>query len=284
MFERYTEKARRVIFFGRYEASQLGSEYIEPEHLLLGMLRDDKALFSRLLPQMTHAAIEAEVRQVAIIREVISTNVDLPLSERSKRVLLSAAREADELNHRHIGSEHLLLGLLHEQGQPVSELLRKYGAKFEDLRRKIAENPAWHQQPIYERLLPRRFGSRRETIKIHDLHWNMEYIREAVRRCREHSWHWQKQTWKPRDIVVDRQTGLISFDLTLAADATSFELVKNGWKKDHCAVCRWELYESADDPTHGTGYSNGREWVCTECYERFIQGPGFFSSSYSDVT
>ena len=55
MFERYTEKARRVIFFARYEASQFGSPYIETEHLLLGLLRDDKALTNRFL--RSHAAL-----------------------------------------------------------------------------------------------------------------------------------------------------------------------------------------------------------------------------------
>ena len=52
MFERYTEGARRTIFFARYEASQIGSAYIETEHLLLGLLREDKALFHRLLPDL----------------------------------------------------------------------------------------------------------------------------------------------------------------------------------------------------------------------------------------
>jgi len=57
MFERYTEKARRVIFFARYEASQFGSPYIETEHLLLGLLREDKALANRFL--RSHAAVES---------------------------------------------------------------------------------------------------------------------------------------------------------------------------------------------------------------------------------
>jgi ATP-dependent Clp protease ATP-binding subunit ClpC len=58
MFERYTEKARRVIFFARYEASQFGSPYIETEHLLLGLLREDKALANRFL--RSHAAVDSQ--------------------------------------------------------------------------------------------------------------------------------------------------------------------------------------------------------------------------------
>ena len=71
MFERYTEKARRVIFFARYEASQFGSPYIETEHLLLGLLREDKALTNRFL--RSHASVESIRKQIeggASIREI----------------------------------------------------------------------------------------------------------------------------------------------------------------------------------------------------------------------
>ena len=66
MFERYTEKARRVIFFARYEASQFGSPYIETEHLLLGLLREDKALTNRFL--RSHASVESIRKQIGVIR------------------------------------------------------------------------------------------------------------------------------------------------------------------------------------------------------------------------
>ena len=88
MFERYTEKARRVIFFARYEASQFGSPYIETEHLLLGLLREDKALANRFL--RSHAAVESIRKQIeghTTIREKVSTSVDLPLSHECKLVL-----------------------------------------------------------------------------------------------------------------------------------------------------------------------------------------------------
>ena len=116
MFERYTEKARRVIFFARYEASQFGSPYIETEHLLLGLLREDKALANRFL--RSHAAVESIRKQIeghTTIREKVSTSVDLPLSHECKRVLAYGAEEAERLNHKHIGTEHLLLGLLREE-------------------------------------------------------------------------------------------------------------------------------------------------------------------------
>src|SRR5664280_421686 len=116
MFERYTEKARRVIFFARYEASQFGSPYIETEHLLLGLLREDKALTNRFL--RSHASVESIRKQIeghTTIREKILTSVDLPLTNECKRVLAYAAEEAERLSHKHIGTEHLLLGLMREE-------------------------------------------------------------------------------------------------------------------------------------------------------------------------
>jgi ATP-dependent Clp protease ATP-binding subunit ClpC len=80
MFERYTENARRVIFFGRYEASQFGSPHIESEHLLLGILREDKSLTNRFL--RTHAVVESirkPIEAQTTSREKTSTSVDLPL-------------------------------------------------------------------------------------------------------------------------------------------------------------------------------------------------------------
>src|SRR5205814_1992402 len=117
MFERYTEKARRVIFFARYEASQFGAPAIEPEHLLLGLMREDKSLTARFLAraQTSLEAIRKEIEGRAPLREKISTSVELPLAPETKRVLAYAHEESDRLQHRHIGTEHLLLGLLREE-------------------------------------------------------------------------------------------------------------------------------------------------------------------------
>src|SRR5438552_4019839 len=140
MFERYTEKARRVIFFARYEASQFGSPYIETEHLLLGLLREDKALANRFL--RSHAAVESIRKQIeghTTIRERVSTSVDLPLSHECKRVLVYGAEEAERLNHNHIGTEHLLLGLLREEKSFAAQLLREQGLTLDFVREKVQQ-------------------------------------------------------------------------------------------------------------------------------------------------
>ncbi len=151
MFERYTEKARRVIFFARYEASQFGSPYIETEHLLLGLLREDKALTNRFL--RSHASVESIRKQIeghTTIREKVSTSVDLPLSNECKRVLAYAAEEAERLSHKHIGTEHLLLGLLREEKCFAAEILMERGLRLpairEELQRTTQEKPAQQQK------------------------------------------------------------------------------------------------------------------------------------------
>jgi ATP-dependent Clp protease ATP-binding subunit ClpA len=213
MFERYTEKARRTIFFARYEASQFGSPFIETEHLLLGVLRENRDLALRFLggaaadnaprvaipPEVAEAEerIQSIVRRMEIAiagqdfkearscseeerrereilrqlrltynlqgtgdlsegeivagirrqieanttpREKVSTSVDLPLSNESKHVLSYAAEETERLNHRHIGTEHLLLGLLREEKCFAADILHERGLRLSQVREEIARS------------------------------------------------------------------------------------------------------------------------------------------------
>ncbi len=141
MFERYTEKARRVIFFARYEACQFGSPYIETEHLLLGLLREDKALTNRFL--RSHTSVESIRKQIegrTTVREKVPTSVDLPLSQECKRVLAYAAEEAERLSHKHIGTEHLLLGLLREEKSFAAEILHERGLRLSTIREELSRS------------------------------------------------------------------------------------------------------------------------------------------------
>jgi hypothetical protein len=133
MFERYTEKARRTIFFARYEASQFGAQAIEAEHILLGLLRDDKQLAQHIFstPYSEIEAIRKAIEATDPWREKISASVDLPLSAAAKRVLSYAADESDRLGDRHIGTEHLLLGILREDSSLAARLLAEHGVTAE---------------------------------------------------------------------------------------------------------------------------------------------------------
>jgi hypothetical protein len=141
MFERYNDAARRTIFFGRYEASRFGSSYIETEHLLLGLLREDKALTNRLVGSRPGVeSIRKQIEQHSAPRQKVSTSVDMPLSHECQRVLAGAAEEAARLKQQHIGAEHLLLGLLREEQCFAAQLLRQEGLTLESVREQVQKS------------------------------------------------------------------------------------------------------------------------------------------------
>ena len=142
MFERYTEKARRVIFFSRYEASQFGASQIEAEHILLGLIREDKNLTARFFHR-SHANLELirkEIENRTVMRDRVSSQIDLPLSDGAKRALSFAAEESELLGNRHIGTEHLLLGLLREENSIAAEVLYARGLRLSDVRQDLARH------------------------------------------------------------------------------------------------------------------------------------------------
>ena len=282
MFERYTEKARRVVFFARYEASHYGSLKIESEHLLLGLIREEKSL-RHWVPNASAEAIRQQVDAQTPKRPSTATTVDLPLSDASKRVLKEAADAAEAVAHRHIGTEHLLLGMLAVPDCLAAQLLAGCAADAAFIRVALARQLSGEAIPLLQYsnpTLPRR-GASPDTIEIHGSRRNADYVRDVVSTVRSYNYHWEKFRWKERDIVIHHKNGAFSFELSLAEDSSEFTLVKAGWKKDHCFICRWELFQS--DGEHGVGYTNGRTWLCVECCERFVLGD-FFSSSQSEMT
>jgi ATP-dependent Clp protease ATP-binding subunit ClpC len=141
MFERYTERARRVIFFARYEASQLGSNSIETEHLLLGLIREGKGLTSRIFSKshLSMESIRKEIEGRALYRDKVSTSVDIPLSSESKRVLGYASEEAERMLHNYIGTEHILLGLMREEKSVAAGILGEKGMRLTSVREDIVQ-------------------------------------------------------------------------------------------------------------------------------------------------
>ena len=141
MFERYTERARRVLFFARYEASQLGSISIETEHLLLGLIREGKGLTSRIFAR-SHLSLESirkEIEGRTVFREKVSTSVEIPFSTETKRVLQYSAEEADRLLHNYIGTEHLLLGILREDRSLGASILTERSMRLNTVREDIVQ-------------------------------------------------------------------------------------------------------------------------------------------------
>jgi ATP-dependent Clp protease ATP-binding subunit ClpC len=132
MFERYTEKARRTVFYARFEAAQAGAAYISPVHMLLGLLRDDPDLFTPFL----HEGATAETLRTELAakqpkaRKQVSASVDLPLSIEAKRCLAYGAEHSERLGQRHIGTIHLLLGVLREPSD-VPSFVVDHGITFD---------------------------------------------------------------------------------------------------------------------------------------------------------
>lgn len=137
MFERYTERSRRVIFFARYEALQYGSPVIAPEHILLGLMREDKTLSNRFFPFRTPITVDTirrDVEERITLRDRIPQSSELHLSSATKQVLFYANEESRQLRNRHIGPEHLLLGLVREEKSVAAEILFGYGLRLNDIR------------------------------------------------------------------------------------------------------------------------------------------------------
>ncbi|MBE3111990.1 MAG: ATP-dependent Clp protease ATP-binding subunit, partial [Acidobacteria bacterium] len=141
MFERYTERARRVLFFARYEASQLGSISIETEHLLLGLIREGKGLTSRIFQRsrLSLEGIRKEIEGRTVLRDKVSTSVDIPFSAETKHVLQFAAEEADRLLHNYVGTEHLLLGILRNDRSMAAAILAEKGMRLNTVRDDIVQ-------------------------------------------------------------------------------------------------------------------------------------------------
>jgi ClpA/ClpB-like protein len=142
MFQRYTEQTRRAIFFARYEASQYGSQNIETEHLLLGVLRERRGTLAKLFPGTNTA--ESEIRKEIEKRITqgarISTSVDMPLSQECRKVLTLAQETADRLGHKPIEPEHLLIAILRVETCLAAKVLRERGVTPEPIQRELAKS------------------------------------------------------------------------------------------------------------------------------------------------
>jgi ATP-dependent Clp protease ATP-binding subunit ClpC len=156
---RTTEKVRRLAFFAQFEAKRSGSSEVETGHLLLVILREQKNRFSLFLPLAdSKEAVCAEIEQVlrtggsALSVETFAKATRPPLSEECKRAQAYAQEEADRLWSQRIGSEHLLLGLLREEGSFAARIMRKYGAELEKIRGGLATSSGPGRASSSERL------------------------------------------------------------------------------------------------------------------------------------
>src|SRR6478672_1924065 len=192
MFERYTEGARRTIFFARYEASRLGSPEIDTEHLLLGLLREDKALIRQVLLNVDYESANQEISARMTRGQPFPTSVDLPLSNHGKQVLKCACDEADRLNSKNIGTEHLLLGLLGDPDFASAKSLSMV-VSLDSLRNRIEALPARGPR----RAVPqsRSAPAVSSSVEIHGRYHKLEPVAAAIQRLKQHSFFWERKPW-----------------------------------------------------------------------------------------
>jgi ATP-dependent Clp protease ATP-binding subunit ClpA len=139
MYERFTDRARKVMQLANQEALRLNHEYIGTEHILLGLVREGTGVAVNVLKNL-----DIDLRMVRIeVENIVQAGPDvvtigkLPLTPRAKRVVEYSLEEAATLDHQHVGTEHLLLGVLREQNGVASQVLFNLGVKIEGVRDEI---------------------------------------------------------------------------------------------------------------------------------------------------
>ena len=138
MWQRFTERARRVVFFAQEEAARLGENYVGTEHLLLGLVRESDSVAARILDRLgvPLGRIRSDIER-QVTRGHGNLGQDMQLTPRAKRVIDLAYEEARQLNNNYIGTEHLLLGLIREGDGLAARVLVKLGADLERTRREV---------------------------------------------------------------------------------------------------------------------------------------------------
>ncbi len=138
MWQRFSDSARKVVYYAQEEAQRFGTRVIDPEHLLLGITHNSLCVGSRVLTQLgTRPDLFDRIVSAQLPRGPQNDPSDLTLSPRSKQVVDFAYEEARNLNHNYIGTEHLLLGLLNQVDGIASEVLNKKGVTLDAARKEV---------------------------------------------------------------------------------------------------------------------------------------------------
>ncbi len=139
MFERFTDRARRVVVLAQEEARLLKHNYIGTEHLLLGLMREEEGLAAQTLMELglTHSAVRQRVSEIVGPGDTAAQSGHIPFTPRAKKVLELSLREALQLTHDYIGTEHILLGLVEEGHGVAIQVMADLGVDHSQLRSEI---------------------------------------------------------------------------------------------------------------------------------------------------
>ncbi len=139
MFERFTDRARKVMALANQEAQRFNHEYIGTEHILLGLVKEGSGVGANVLKNLDVdlRKVRLEVEKLVKAGPDVVTMGQLPQTPRAKKVIEFAIEEARNLNHNYVGTEHLLLGLLREQDGVAAQVLMNLGLKLEEVREEV---------------------------------------------------------------------------------------------------------------------------------------------------
>ncbi|HEV3498592.1 MAG TPA: Clp protease N-terminal domain-containing protein, partial [Actinomycetes bacterium] len=140
MFERFTDRARRVVVLAQEEARHLNHNYIGTEHILLGLIHEREGIAARALTALDISleAVRGEVTEI-VGRGQSAPTGHIPFTPRAKKVLELSLREALQFGHNYIGTEHILLGLIREGEGVAAQVLVKLGASFDRVRQQVVQ-------------------------------------------------------------------------------------------------------------------------------------------------
>ena len=201
MFERFTDRARRVLVLAQEEARQLNHSFIGTEHILLGLIHEGEGVAAKVLDSLgiTLEAVRGRVE------EAIGTTSHTPIGSppftpRAKKVLELSLREALQLGHSYIGTEHMLLGIVREGDGVAAQVLVSLGADLGRVRQQVMQMMSGYQGWVAE-------GSRDQQILISSgygedtlllkLLWNSKMIREPRNEAEQSIWDELKERIKP---------------------------------------------------------------------------------------
>ena len=138
MFERFTDRARRVVVLAQEEARNLNHNYIGTEHLLLGLIHEGEGVAPMVLESLgvSLEAVRARVEEI-VGRGEGSPVEQIPFTPRAKKVLELSLREALAMSHNYIGTEHILLGLIREREGVAGQVLTEFGADHDEVREQV---------------------------------------------------------------------------------------------------------------------------------------------------
>ncbi|MGE3173506.1 MAG: ATP-dependent Clp protease ATP-binding subunit [Planctomycetota bacterium] len=141
MFDRFTDRAKKVMSFARQEAMKFNHEYIGTEHILLGLVQEGSGVAANVLKNMNIdlEKIRHEVEKIVKTGPSMVTMGQLPFTPRAKKVLELSMEEASQLSHNYIGTEHLLLGLIRENEGIAAQVMMNLGVKLEEVREEVLE-------------------------------------------------------------------------------------------------------------------------------------------------